>query len=470
LEAYEISGNVIEMNPDGDSESCGINIRTSKGKFQMIGNRIFNAKRFGIEFGYYSTSSPLEKCHISTGETAIVANNMIGGGFTYAYDYGTYTSGIITNAAIDNVAFYYNSINMDLPSGNYTRAAAITIDNEWSAKTSTNVTLINNSLAYTGGGVNGRALYVHKKSSITEIDYNNYYTNTARFAFYESEVNNLATLRVVSGKNQNSIVGDPKYLSQFDLHSYAAQLSGVGKPITAVTVDIDGDERHATNPCIGADEYTPMFDHDLAVIGLSGATITKVGTPEECEVIVKNEGRIWQTAYTVYLMDQKTNKTLASLDVDEVIWSEQENTHKLIWIPEVKGIHELYALVSLTGDENHNNDRFPVSPATVKVMVQELTELPTPAVRINANFANQSAVLSWDPIVGAKSYKVYASAEIYATNWPLYTTTTNTFLNIDLGMENLFFKVIASNMTSMLEASDDGVDYLEVNVTEPAKK
>jgi hypothetical protein len=34
----------------------------------------------------------------------------------------------------------------------------------------------------------------------------------------------------------------------------------------------------------------------------------------------------------------------------------------------------------------------------------------------------------------------------------------------------LFFKVIASNMTSMLEASDGGVDYFEVKVNEAEKK
>ncbi|MFA5570907.1 MAG: right-handed parallel beta-helix repeat-containing protein [Sphaerochaetaceae bacterium] len=468
LDSYKVNGNVIEMNPDGYTESCAINVRSSQGGFEIIGNRIIKARRFGIEFGYYSTSSPISKCHNDTGEMSIVANNMIGGGFTYSYDYGTYTSGIVANAAIENVAFYYNSINMDLETGNFTRAAAITLDNEWSSNISKDIRMVNNSFACTGEGGNGRAVYIRSRSSVIEMDYNNYYTNTSKFAYYGAEAGNLATLRALDGKNSNSIVGDPKYLGQFDLHSYAAQLSGMGKPIAGITIDIDGDDRDATNPCIGADEYIPMFDHDIAVIGLTGNNLTKVGTPETVKVKVRNEGRIWQPQYTLYLM-RDTGETLATLEVNEILWQQgDEAEHEMTWVPVAKGIHRLYALVHLEGDENHNNDRYPVGN-TFNVMVQDLTELPQPQVSITGNMGDSSAKISWEPIIGANSYKVYASSDPFAENWPLFTTTSNTFANVDLHYEGmLFFRVIASTAQTLL--GDNDSDYLKVEVPQQDSK
>jgi hypothetical protein len=438
LNSYEVIGNVIEMSPDGNTSGSGVKINSTSGKFSFIGNRIFKAQRYGVLYGGHSNPSGM----------SIIANNMIGGGFTYAYNQG-WTVAFDVTAAINNVAFYYNSIYLDTPGTTLSFTTSFRLHSG-----SSNVRMVNNSFSYEVGeqGKNNFSygLYIANKDSIVEMDYNNYHVNISNFMYYGAVVGNLATLQTIGQNNFNSRVGNPQYIGAYDLHSYAAQLSGVGTPIAAITHDIDGDERHSTNPCIGADEYIPMFDRDLSVIGLSGTPLTKVGTPEIFEVTVKNEGRIWQTEYSIYLIDQKTNKTLASLDVDEVIWSEQENTHQLTWIPEVKGIHQLYALVSLTGDENHNNDRFPVAPTTLNVMVQELTELPSPTVQITANFANQSAVLSWAPVIGAKSYKVYATADPYSVNWPLYTTTTNTFLNVDLGAENLFFRVIASNTAAAL--------------------
>ncbi|MFA5498892.1 MAG: hypothetical protein WC327_05020 [Candidatus Cloacimonadia bacterium] len=461
LDAFEVSGNVIEMNPEGDSVSFGLNIYTASGGFRIIGNRIIKARRYGIEFGVYNPNLPLERCHSSSGEMSIVANNMIGGGFTYKSD-SNWVGGIMVNSAIENVAFYYNSINVDVETGNYTQAAAILIDNGWSANRSKNIRLVNNSLAVTEEGANGRAFYILYKDSVVEMDYNNYYTNTSRFGWYGSEVNNLSTLKAVDyTMNQNSIVGNPRYLSQFDLHSYAAQLSGMGRPIEGITTDIDGDDRDATNPCIGADEYIPMFDHDIAVIGLTGNNLTKVGTPETVKVKVRNEGRIWQPQYTLYLM-RDTGETLSTLEVNEILWQQgDEAEHEMTWVPVAKGIHRLYALVHLEGDENHNNDRYPVGN-TFNVMVQDLTELPQPQVSITGNIGDSSAIISWEPIIGANSYKVYASSDPFAENWPLFTTTSNTFASVDMHYEGmLYFRVVASTAQTLIEAKED--DYLKVN-------
>ncbi|MFA5570908.1 MAG: hypothetical protein WC990_05660 [Sphaerochaetaceae bacterium] len=460
LDAFEISGNVIELDPDGNAESYGIQIWPSKGGFRMMGNRIFKARRYGIQFGYYNYNyGGGDLSHTDTGEMAIVANNMIGGGFTHTSSNAP-AGGISAVGGIQNVAFYYNSINTDVEAVQWSRVTAIHI----TAAGSKDIRLVNNSFAHTGEGADALAFYIADKNSVVEMDYNNYYCNSNKFGWFGSEVGNLATLQALNyTQNRNSIVGNPKYLSQFDLHSYAAQLSGVGRPIAGITVDIDGDDRDATNPCIGADEYTPMFDHDIAVIGLTGNNLTKVGTPETVKVKVRNEGRIWQPQYTLYLM-RDTGETLATLEVNEILWQQgDEAEHEMTWVPVAKGIHRLYALVHLEGDENHNNDRYPVGN-TFNVMVQDLTELPQPQVSITGNIGDSSAIISWEPIIGANSYKVYASSDPFAENWPLFTTTSNTFANVDMHYEGmLYFRVVASTAQTLLGVDED--DFLKVNVS-----
>lgn len=117
MDAFQFNGNVIEMNPDGNTDSYGMQIWPSQGGFRIMGNRIFKARRYGIEFGWYNyVYGGGELSHKDTGAMAIVANNMIGGGFTYGTTSNeTAPSGAIFAAGgIQNVAFYYNSVNVDV--------------------------------------------------------------------------------------------------------------------------------------------------------------------------------------------------------------------------------------------------------------------------------------------------------------------------------------------------------------------
>lgn len=450
LNAYKISGNVVEMSADGDNEGAGIMMGPSKGSFEFTGNRIFKAKKTGVSFNGHGQRNSSDR--------AIVANNMIGGGFTYSRDQA-WTLGVNVSSAMHNVSFYYNSIFMDLPGTTYSYGSTFKLNSG-----SSGINIVNNSFCYIGGDNNwSYGVYIENRDSIAEMDYNNYHTNTSRFMFYGTAVTNLATLQTMDGKNQNSRVGDPKYLSQFDLHSYGAQLSGAGTPIAGITVDIDGDDRDSVAPCIGADEYIPMFDHDIAVIGLSGSNLTKVGTPEIIKVRVRNDGRIWQPQYTLYLM-RDTGETLATLEVNEILWQQgDEAEHEITWVPVAKGIHKLYAVVYLKDDENHNNDRYPVAPATFNVMVQDLSELPRPQISISSNISDNSAIVSWEPIIGANSYKIYASNDPFIETWPLYSTTSNTFISIDLDNDGmLYFRVVASTAQTLLNSNDG--DYIEIEV------
>jgi len=69
----------------------------------------------------------------------------------------------------------------------------------------------------------------------------------------------LTAWQTATGKDANSVSGDPKFLSNIDLHIDPSQISPVGNTgqyTVTVTDDIDGNTRNATTPDIGADEYT----------------------------------------------------------------------------------------------------------------------------------------------------------------------------------------------------------------------
>jgi parallel beta-helix repeat protein len=132
----------------------------------------------------------------------------------------------------------------------------------------------------------------------TNFNYNDFYTNGLTLITVPAIPSpiNYATLtayQTASGTNANSINVDPKYYSASNLHTQHPALVAAGTPtpsVSPVLIDIDGDARNSLNPCIGADEFSPI-SNDVAL--LSTITATKdfaatSGTP--LSIKIKNKG------------------------------------------------------------------------------------------------------------------------------------------------------------------------------------
>ena len=121
--------------------------------------------------------------------------------------------------------------------------------------------VVNNSFAYTGASATGRAMQAHNaNTNFTQLDYNNYYS-TGQMSWFNGAVRNTIPALQASmefgtvAHDMNSWNVNPQYISATDLHVQAGSLlASKALPLTAVTTDLDGNQRSATAPTIGADE------------------------------------------------------------------------------------------------------------------------------------------------------------------------------------------------------------------------
>lgn len=90
------------------------------------------------------------------------------------------------------------------------------------------------------------------------VDYNAYYTvNGANIAYDGGAQATLAAWQGARSNNTNSVSGDPVLVDPVaDARAAGGLLDAAATPIAGITTDVDGDMRDATNPDIGADEYT----------------------------------------------------------------------------------------------------------------------------------------------------------------------------------------------------------------------
>jgi hypothetical protein len=193
--------------------------------------------------------------------------------------------GIYVDPFATNVKLYYNSVNLfDVHFGltSSTMQAALFIDGTGSE---TGLDLRDNVLVNTydntsSGTDKSYAIYSNAlPAAFTNINYNDYFasgppsvlgaiaTVTAGTAVDQTTI---GAWRTATGQDLQSFVGDPLFTSTTNLHvtSSSSPVSNTGTPIAAITTDIDGQNRHATTPDVGVDEFTP------ATITVSGGPLT----------------------------------------------------------------------------------------------------------------------------------------------------------------------------------------------------
>lgn len=195
--------------------------------------------------------------------------------------------GISIESISGGLNIYNNSISLAGAHNGYvgmSRSAAIYME-----ATGGNINLINNIISNTYDNTNSSTdvvfgIYsIAPPSAFTTINYNDYYVgggaNTKVLGFISgSAQNNLAAIQSSFGGNLNSQNIAPVFSGLNDLHLPPINNIGfndLGTPIPSVTDDIDNQVRNATNPDIGADEYStvPCNTVSAGIQGISSTTV-----------------------------------------------------------------------------------------------------------------------------------------------------------------------------------------------------
>lgn len=119
------------------------------------------------------------------------------------------------------------------------------------------VNILNNILACTnlGAPLNINQLPL----ALIDLDYNCYYTTGISFGISQGKkLKNLAEIQAEFGMDAHSFVATPVFVSDTTVYPLTAWYSNKGKVLPHVTEDIDANLRSATNPDVGACEYTPL--------------------------------------------------------------------------------------------------------------------------------------------------------------------------------------------------------------------
>ncbi len=154
---------------------------------------------------------------------------------------------------------------------------------------------LNNNIMMQGGGV---VYYIAASTAIDSTDYNNFFSTASTLAYWGGNVADLAALKIVSGKETNSISVNPSYPSVFNLHTSEVSLNAAAKPLGYVTTDFDGQPRSATAPDIGADEFDPL-NNDAGLVAITAPNSPVTVGLNPVVVTIKNGGLLTMTSAQV---------------------------------------------------------------------------------------------------------------------------------------------------------------------------
>jgi trimeric autotransporter adhesin len=197
--------------------------------------------------------------------------------------------------------YYYNSIDLSGQINNSSTGLSAAFANGDGNLTTacTNIDVRNNIINLSGSSLGGNvwAYYTTATTFAGATQNNNLIrcagtgatNNTGRFNGINYAT--LATWQAGSGVDANSIETQPVFTSLTDLHLIPASnatLDGLGTPIAGITLDIDMETRNATNPDMGADEFTPP--PCTAAVGGTAATAGATTFCGSGSAIITNSG------------------------------------------------------------------------------------------------------------------------------------------------------------------------------------
>lgn len=375
-QSLNILNNQIQLRTNAANTSIGIDLNTVD-VFNIEKNEIQRAREIGIKInnGNFQNGSPTVRARI--------VNNMVGGGFASTNARGIQLVGSNTR----NIDIWHNSVSIVNLNG---RALEIT--------GGSGVDVRNNSLAVFGSTA-GYALYVNSNSNVSQVNYNNYYTQSSSNFIFIGTNYNTANYVGGGGFNANSKHGDPGYANnQTNLHARRSQLNDSGVLITSVSDDIDGDTRPlppGVVPDIGADEFNPP----LADLGVSDLTLPldySCGkTNDTIIVTVKNYGLASQSNIPGKVEIYGAGNQVINFTIPGPIAPNATATHTITTFnTNLTGTYYVRAFTLFPQDSINEND----------TLIKFVTILKTPSINAqNVLLCDSgSAVLSVTPEPGAE--------------------------------------------------------------------
>lgn len=334
---------------------------------------------------------------------------------------------------------YYNSINIYS-----TVAAAVAFNINGTANA--NLSVMNNNFVCKGG--RGILVPNNAASALVACNYNNLFGGAATGSWADTNRVTLADWQAASGYDANSVSGDPQYVSDLDLHAASAIVNDNAMAVPEVTEDFDGDTRSATNPDMGADEFTPLADNVGPVAFISPAVSSCGDDSVTVTVTIRNFGGAAQSnipvtveltgAVTATLTDTYAGP-LNSGATATITFAQTFNTS-------AGGTVNFSAFTALTGDQDNSND----------------------TILYSANFLQIPNAPSSNPLTLCIGGTISTTTDSgFTTFW---YDSANAAEPIAVG--NTFAPTITSDATYYVEARQDGVGgclrITEVALDDPA--
>lgn len=265
----EISGNTFSINSTASQASCGITFQTTfatAGTFNVFNNTFTSLISQNATAG---ANNGLVAIDIQSTSPKVfnVYNNMISGFGTVAATTNTKLYGIrITSSSTCKI--YNNTIhipemtNMTAFGTSYIAGIVYGSTSEAGVAAGGSVDIKNNVISCDETSMK---VYLIRRCGTTGTfaeDYNNFYYNAANAngnlgLFNTSDVKVLDDWKTASAQSLNSKSVAVNFVSATDLHLTGASVGDLnltGTPLALVTKDIDGQNRNATAPYMGADE------------------------------------------------------------------------------------------------------------------------------------------------------------------------------------------------------------------------
>lgn len=265
-DSLEVIGNTIQ-NLNGFTSGYGIYAGYCQNDVKILKNKIALAPTgtvYGGIYMYFSTGTAARKGLIANNFVSITGSNTSGTHYGIRGYYSYYHD------------FLFNSINMDAGA-----VASRGLDIYYGGTNN----VLNNNVRTDGS----YAYYVQSSSSITNSNYNNFYSTGTNYAFWNTNAANLAALKTASSMEANTLSANVMFVDSINLHLLSTALSSKGIASPRVTIDIDGELRSSI-PTIGADEVPLIpIDGGVSIVVVPGSTTNEFDTIHP-KVIICNYG------------------------------------------------------------------------------------------------------------------------------------------------------------------------------------
>lgn len=340
----DITLNQVRSAKEVTSSMTGITIANHNGDFDLQRNQVVlkgtgDGNKHGIELinSRGSAQYPIR-----------VFNNMvsIAGSVT-----GNNTSSCIYLYNTQYANLYYNSVKMDVGAGTSTRTLDVV--------GTRNIKTMNNIFANFSRGY---AIFVDSLQSIASSNYNDYYTTSSNFVYWQGNRADTTALRNFNSMDGYSFKQEPFFISTDDLHLAYSTIVESGQYTNEVTIDIDSNIRPQTpRPCVGAHEI-PHLQHDISVDNIIQPVLTSTLPVEDEPLMViarfYNNGRntetniTWHAEIVGYPALRSNTETISSINLGQYVTDTTYITMPLGMID----TQSVMVCLEMVGDEDSTNN------------------------------------------------------------------------------------------------------------------